>query len=251
MQRHTPAYGIFIIESMDWDNESRGKLDGYILKSILDLCDIPNQYLYIRTRQEFEHAMKLFEETDYGFLHLSCHGNESRIFLTMDEIKFEDLGAILGPYLKYRRLFLSACKAACFSLAEYLIPRHHCYSIMGAYGTIDYDKAAIFWSSYYYLIYRDDQERMWQKDIIPTLKNITKTFSEALNYFSIINERYPESKFSLREIRFRNGNIDFDQVKATRFENLYWADAIDPDDPVSGPIETISNLGSVRSRPPS
>jgi hypothetical protein len=230
MPRHIPAYGVFIIESMDWDNEAKGKLDGYALKTILDLSDIPNQYIYIRTYQEFEHAMELFKETDYGFLHISCHGNEEGICLTMDDLSFEDLGLIMGPYLKYRRLFLSACKAASFALAEYFIPRYHCYSIMGAADTIDYDKAAIFWSSYYYLMYRDDQKRMWQKNIIPTLQNITRTFDESLNYFSIINERNPKSKFSLREIHFQNGSIKSDQVKATRFENLYWDEAIaEPD----------------------
>jgi hypothetical protein len=226
MSRHIPAYGVFIIESMDWENESHGKLDGAALKTILDLSDIPNQYIYVRTRQEFEHTMDLFKESDYGFLHISCHGNDEGICLTMDDINFEDMGLIMGPYLKYRRLFLSACKAACFQLAEYFIPQHHCYSIMGPPDTIDYDKAAIFWSTYYYLMYQDDKIRMWQRNIIPTLENVTRTFSETLNYFSIINERNPRSKDSLRELRFESGVRVFDSVKKTRFENKYWEEAI-------------------------
>lgn len=226
MPRHIPAYGVFIIESMDWENEANNKLDGLALKTILDLSDIPNQYIYLRTRQEFEHAIELFKESDYAFLHISCHGNEESICLTMDDITFEDLGIIMGPSLKYRRLFLSACKAACFAMAEFFIPHHHCYSIMGAADTIDYDKAAIFWSAYYYLMYRDDQERMWQKKIIPNLENITRTFNESLNYFSIINERNPRSKSCLREIHFQNGTIAFDQIRQTRFQNLYWEEAI-------------------------
>ena len=230
MPRHIPAYGVFIIESMDWDNESNGKFDGAALKTILDLCDIPNQYIYIRTRQEFEYAIELFGGTDYGFLHISCHGNEDGICLTIDDILFEDLELIMGPKLKYRRLFLSACKAACFALAEYFIPHHHCYSVMGSADTIDYDKAAIFWSSYYYLMYRDDKQRMWQSNIIPTLENITRTFGEALNYFSIINERHPTSKFSLRELHFQNGSKIFDQIRPTRFENLYWDEAVSEPD---------------------
>jgi hypothetical protein len=221
---------------MDWDNEAKGKLDGQALKTILDLCDIRNEYIYIRTRQEFEHSIETFGDSDFGFLHISCHGNDQEICLTMDDINFEDLGMIMGPYLKYRRLFLSACKAACFSLAEHFIPRHHCYSIMGAADTIDYDKAAIFWSSYYYLIYRDNQERMWQRDIIPTLKNITRAFNESLNYFSIINEKYANSNVNLREIHFQNGEVIFDNVKKTRFQNLYWEEALLENDSGRGPI---------------
>jgi len=224
MSRHIPDYGVFIIESMDFENEINGKLDGAALKAILDLGDIPNQYIYIRTRLEFEYALKLYEESDFGFIHISCHGNDQAVCLTLEDISFEELGAILGPYLKFRRLFLSACKVACFSLAEHFIPHHHCYSVIGPTDTIDYDKAAIFWSAYYYLMYRDNQERMWQKDIIPTLENVTRTFAEKLSYFSIINENNPASKNSLREIHFESGKRVFDQVKKTRFENLFWND---------------------------
>ena len=230
MARHIPKYGIFIIESMDWDNERAGNLDGVALKTILDLSEIPNDYIYIRTRLEFEHAIDLFHDSDFGFLHISCHGNEDGLSFTLEDVSFEDLEMIMGPHLKYRRLFLSACKAACFAFAEHFIPKHHCYSIMGPPGTIDYDKAAIFWSSYYYLMYQDDKERMWQRNIIPTLKNITQTFSETLNYFSIINERYPSAKACLRELRFESGDKAFDKVRRTRFDNLYWEDAIANDD---------------------
>jgi hypothetical protein len=226
MARHIPRYGVFIIESMDEDNERYNKLDGLALKTILDLSGIDNEYIYIRTRLELEYAIDAFQKSDFGFLHISCHGSEEGLSLTLEDISFEDLELIMGPALKYRRLFLSACKAACFAFAEYFIPKHHCYSIMGSPGTIDYDKAAIFWSSYYFLMYKDNQLRMWQKNIIPTLQNITHTFSETLNYFSIINEKHPLASTSLREIRFENGQNVFDLVKLTRFVNLFWNEAI-------------------------
>jgi hypothetical protein len=67
---------------------------------------------------------------------------------------------------------------------------------------------------------------MWQKKIIPTLENVTRTFTESMNYFSIINERNPRSKSCLREIHIENGQITLDQIKQTRFENLHWDEAI-------------------------
>jgi hypothetical protein len=230
MARHVPYYGIFIIESMDEENEFNEKLDGKVLKQILELCGIPNHYMYLRTSLELEYAMTLFRQSDYGFLHISCHGNEKGLCLSLDDLTFEELGDIIGPYLQYRRLFLSACKAACFQFAERFIPRHHCYSVMGSPESIDYDKAAIFWSSYYYLMYRDDQQRMWQRNIIPTLSNVTRTFSESLNYFSIINEKNPVAKTSLREMHFKNGTPVFDRVQPTQFENLYWEQALAEED---------------------
>lgn len=41
IEKDNPKYGVFIIESMDIDNERDNKLDGLALKTILDLCDIP------------------------------------------------------------------------------------------------------------------------------------------------------------------------------------------------------------------
>lgn len=158
--RPIPAYGIFVIESMDQDNERDGKLNGAAICSILQLCGIPNEYIYIRTRLEFEHAIGLFQKSDFGFLHISCHGSDELLQLTLEDITFEELEPILGPHLKYRRLFLSACEAACFKLAELFIPRHHCYSIMRPSGPIDYDRAAIFWSAYYSIMYSNDPGRM-------------------------------------------------------------------------------------------
>jgi hypothetical protein len=79
-------------------------------------------------------------------------------------------------------------------------------------------------------MYQDDQQRMWQRNIIPTLQNVTRTFSETLNYFSIINERHPSAKTALRELQFSSGNKVFDKVKVTGFENLYWGEATSTDD---------------------
>lgn len=75
-------------------------------------------------------------------------------------------------------------------------------------------------------MYRDDKQRMWQKNIIPTLENITRTFNENINYFSIITEKNRKSKTSLRELHFENGIEVFDDVIKTRFENLYWEEAL-------------------------
>jgi hypothetical protein len=224
--RHIPTYGVFVIESMDEKNEREGNLNGSAICSILQLCGIPHEYIYIRTKLELQHAIEKFRKSDFGFLHISCHGSNDFLQLALQDVTFEELEPMLGPHLKYRRLFLSACEAACFNLAQHFIPKHHCYSIMGPSGPIDYDKAAIFWSAYYYLMYSNNQSRMWQKEIIPTLESITRTFQQSLNYFSIIVETNPMAKTHLREIHFQNGVKIHDKVKITSFENLYWEEAL-------------------------
>ena len=224
MTRHIPRYGVFIIESMDWENERNGKLSGFALKTILDLSDIPNEYYYIRTKKELTKVMKEFKKTDFFFLHLACHGNDEGLEFTIDYLSFETLGKIMGPYLKYRRLFLSACNAACPAFAEQFIPRYHCYSVIGPADVIDYDKAAIFWSSFYYLMYFDDQTHMYQAKLKPTLINVTKLFSESINYYSIIKDTMEKSKTHLREFHYKNGEQIVARSLKTRHENIYWGE---------------------------
>ncbi len=152
-ESETSEYGVFIIESMDAINERQGNLDGYALKTILDLCGIPNIYYHIRTKLELEEVLKEFETSKFRFLHIACHGNKKELALTYESIEFSELEMILGDYLYHRRLFLSACEVAVFELAQFFIPKYHCFSVIGTPNEITYDKAAIFWSSFYYFMY--------------------------------------------------------------------------------------------------
>lgn len=219
--RHIPEYGVFIVESMDIENEQDGHLNGKVLSKILDLCDIPCKYFYIRTRTELKEIIKLFGDCDFGFIHFCCHANNTGLEFTYDFVSFAELEAIIGPYMKYRRLFLSACEAAVFDLAKHFIPKHHTYSVIGTPDAITYDKAAIFWSSFYYLMYETDQRQMWQKYLIPTLTTITQTFNFKLNYFSIIQERHQKSKTHLKEFHFDSGKIVFERIADTGFHNIH------------------------------
>lgn len=216
-----PEYGVFIIESMDMDNEQDGKLDGYLLQQILDLCDIPNQYFYIRTKQELENIIEIFDESNYQFLHFSCHGTENALILTYDSITYGELEEIIGESLYRRRLFLSACNLANFELAKHFVPKYHCLSVIGSPDEIDYDRAAVFWSSFYYLMYDKKQTSMPQRYINQILPDITKTFSLKLKYFSIIKDSNPKSINHLREFEYDSGKKVFDESLDTGFRNIY------------------------------
>ncbi len=214
-------YGVFIIESMDIKNEIKGKLDGYTLKRTLDLCDIPNKYFYIRTCLELEKIIKLFDRSRFKYLHIACHGNENELSFTYESISFDQLDITIGPYLYHRRLFLSACKVARFELARYFVPKYHCFSVIGSPDSIDYDKAAVFWSSFYFLMYSCDKTNMFQRDMMPILENTTRLFGLDLNYFSIINSRNQKSFDHLREMHYRSGEKVYDGLRETGLKNIY------------------------------
>lgn len=213
-------YGIFIIESMDFKNENRKKLDGWTLKKMLDLCGIKNKYYYIRTKQELERIIEVFDESSYAFLHISCHGSKSSLSLTYDEINFDELEEIIGECLYRRRLFLSACKVARFELAEHFVPKYHCLSVIGTPDNIDYDEAAIFWSAFYYKMYQVNEVSMPQADLMPTLTDISAFFKRKINYFSIIGSLSPMSINHLREFRYDSGEKILDKIRETRFQNV-------------------------------
>ena len=214
-------YGVFIIESMDIKNEVQGNLDGATLKKTLDLCGLPNKYFYIRTKLELEKIIKRFDKSKYKYLHMACHGNEEELGLTYEAVSFDELDIIIGPYLQYRRLFLSACKAARFELAKHFVPKYHCFSVIGSPDNIEYDKAAVFWSSFYYLMYTCDKTNMLQRDMMPVLENTTRLFNLQLNYFSIINSRNQKSYDHLRELNYNSGEKTLDCYKQTGFRNIF------------------------------
>ena len=96
MARHVPRYGVFIIESMDWENERQGKLSRFALKGILELSGIPNEYYYVRTKVELKKVMKEFKKSDLFFLHLACHGDSNGLEFTLYYLDFDVLGKIMG-----------------------------------------------------------------------------------------------------------------------------------------------------------
>lgn len=221
MEAQEPQYGVFIIESMDLENERHGKLDGQALKTILDLCDIPNEYYYIRTTLELEHLMEEFVNSNFQFLHLACHGNAEELCLTLESIPYADFAEIVGESLWHRRLFLSACQVARLELAQHLVPQHHAYSVIGTPNDINYDKAAIIWSTFYHLMHENDQVQMFQRDLLPLLKEISRLFKISLNYFSIINDAHPQSIDHLREINLVNGASTVDTTRKTPYRNRH------------------------------
>ena len=104
---------LFIIESLDLEDEDAGRQEGEILSRMLRLAGKSGtRYYYIRTKRELEEMIDLFDESDYRYLHISCHANTRGMATTFDNISFAELGEMLAPCLEGRRVFVSACQMA-------------------------------------------------------------------------------------------------------------------------------------------
>ncbi|MCD1117557.1 hypothetical protein [Chryseobacterium turcicum] len=175
---------VFIIESLDFDDEEKQAYEGEIISRILSISNIEHKYYYIRTKREFEHFINEFLESNYRYLHISCHGNLNEISTTLDRISFQELGTILGDKLDRKRLFLSSCLSTNKSLAETILSNSDCFSIIGPNEEIDMDDAAIFWSSFYQKMFKDNDRYMKNDKVKEAIKTLKEFFNVSISYFA-------------------------------------------------------------------
>src|SRR5438105_1555508 len=139
---------VFIIESLTLTDERADLFEGRILEQILALSGKECCYYYVRTKRELKEIIKEFSASG------SAHANATGIATTFDRLSFAELGDILRPFLKRRRVFFSACKMAKKPLAVQLLSRSECYSVMGPSKNVAFADAALLWSSFYHLMFR-------------------------------------------------------------------------------------------------
>lgn len=175
---------VFIIESLDFDDEKNQAYEGEIISRILSMSNIEHRYYYIRTKREFEHFIDEFVESNYRYLHISCHGSEDKISTTLDDIYFQDLELILGDKLDRKRLFLSSCLSTNESLAKSILPNSECFSIIGPNEEINMDDAAIFWSSFYQKMFKDNDRYMQNDKVKEAIKSLKEFFNVPIRYFA-------------------------------------------------------------------
>ena len=176
---------VFIIESLDPDDEGNGRFEGSIISRILKLHGKSPKYRYVRTREQFESAALQFGKSRYRYLHISAHAESERMCTTnQDEVDYDELAEILNPHLRGRRLFLSACSMAHEDLAKEIIPCSGCCSVIGPNEDILFSDAAILWSAIYHLMFSENDRAMSHAALKKHLINTTKLFNVGVSYFS-------------------------------------------------------------------
>ncbi|RSC93096.1 hypothetical protein [Tenacibaculum singaporense] len=86
-----PKGGVFIIESVTFEDEEENQLEleGEFISQILHLSNIPSKYYFIRTEKELIEVLNIFKKSDYRYLHISSHGEKTSLDLALDDIKFK------------------------------------------------------------------------------------------------------------------------------------------------------------------
>jgi hypothetical protein len=175
---------VFIIESLRFEDEEAGWPEGKFLAHILQLAGRRYRYVYIRTKAELNAVIDQFEDSNFRYLHLSCHASAKEIALTLDRVPIAELAEMLAPVLGKRRVFLSACELATPDLATALMKDTECYSVIGPSTAIDVDASALFWASVYFLMFRDEAKVMKKKELQRNVQKAAQLFEVSMRYFA-------------------------------------------------------------------
>ncbi|WP_207283941.1 hypothetical protein [Pseudomonas sp. FW300-N2F2] len=176
---------VFIIETLNPDDEGNGRFEGGVISSVLRLHEKNPIYRYVRTRDQFIEAVTEFGKSRYRYLHISAHGNKHGLFTTnQDEISYTDLAKILAPHLKKRRLFLSACSMIHEKFLLALFSSTECISIVGSRKAIYFSDAAVTWPAIYHLMFSEDSEGMAKAHLKEQLTHVRALFKIDLAYYS-------------------------------------------------------------------
>jgi hypothetical protein len=80
---------------------------------------------------------------------------------------------------------MSSCSVVNKDLANEIIPKSECYSIIGPKKDIEFRDAAIMWASFYHLMFKKNKRNMFRDGLIENMQKVVNTFEQPLNYFSI------------------------------------------------------------------
>lgn len=175
---------VFIIESLRLNDEEEGRQEGEILARMLRLAGKRHtKYYYIRTERELDEVIDLFDESEFRYLHISCHAGRNSMSTTFDTINYESLGEKLSDVLNGRRLFVSACEMSNERLAAAVLKGTGCNSLVGPKKAINFDDSAAFWATFYHLMFKQDGRRMKHREIEFYVRELSKLFGEPINYF--------------------------------------------------------------------
>lgn len=188
-------YGVYIIESL----RSNDYFDGETLHDILKLSKIPSKYKWVESKDDLKKQLKLFNNSRYRYLHLSCHADKDGIEINGTFIDNEEFRVLTLNYLQGKRVFLSACEGANLPLASKLIVKNKAISLIGTPTNLRFDKSVLFWPSFYHAMNEIDNASMRTEDIKEILKKCVGLFEIPINYYS----KRANPKF-LRRLKIRH-----------------------------------------------
>ncbi|RRW57087.1 hypothetical protein EGJ51_20935 [Pseudomonas fulva] len=180
---------VFIIESLRLDDKINQRYEGRRIHDILVMSGKSPKYHYFQESSELPYLLELFKQSNYRFLHFSCHAALDKVMTEYDAISYANFSKLLSGYLKLRRAFFSACELGNDMFAQILAAGNKgMHSIAAPAEKIQFDHAAAIWSSFYVSAFSANSKAMKHADIVARL-NILCTLFPVNMHFSGYNSR--------------------------------------------------------------
>jgi len=168
---------VFIIESLDKEDENARRFEGQVLGDMLRLAGKNPKYYYFQSKEELPHLMGLFRQTKYRYLHISSHASKTHIGFRHGRITYDEFSEIAKGFLKLRRLFFSACQVGNQKFSEALASKNKgMHSIVAPTNSIRFDHSAAIWSAFYVSMFTENYEAMKRIDIDARLRSLSSIF---------------------------------------------------------------------------
>ncbi|MES2505061.1 MAG: CHAT domain-containing protein [Verrucomicrobiota bacterium] len=208
---------LFIIESMNDMDEDSGFFEGVRIAQILRLARLKPKYFYIQDERELELLVPVFRQSNYRYLHISCHGDDKGFFLTNGYVSFARFAEIFAGALLLRRIFVSACEAGQKDLVHELHASNRgIQSLIAPQVKIDYDHAAAIWSSFYTSLLGESRGKVTHSDIRKRMALLVRLFPWANKS---LNERM---SFMFAGYNPTNDAGDTVRPEAWNFEEIHY-----------------------------
>ena len=213
----------FILESLDYEDELETRLDGKVLYEVLKLQGKKPLYYYFRTQRELVEFARIFRESGYRYLHLSCHGNNEVVRYTFGESTYADFAKIFETKLHNRRLFVSGCNLGNMDFAKSVFDTNGgMYSVTAPTKKVYFDQSISFWSAFYYMMHAWDSSAMKKKRLNQVFTQLATIFEMPLaHYFrdtgrgaAVVETVYTAKRENLNSSKAKAINLPGEQTEA-------------------------------------
>ncbi len=168
---------VFIIESLATADETANRYEGQRLADFLRLAGKHPHYYYFRTKAELPNLLALFRQSDYRFLHVSCHASMDAIGTTTEQMSYAEFATMCAGYLPLRRVFFSACELGNELFSTVLASKNKgMHSIAAPAETIYFDHAAAIWTAFYVSVFAHNSGKMTGADIRQRIETLCTLF---------------------------------------------------------------------------
>jgi len=151
--RRQPLRGVLILECQDKGDPGS---EGRFLAHMFDLMEIPNQYIEVRTKEQF---LGLLESAPYEFVRITTHGTvhgteeEFEGFWTPSgTVRVEDLESLKGC-LTGRHIISTACCSGSLPFSRSLLKHSKCRCYIAPEGSPKFHNAILFSHVFYHKYY--------------------------------------------------------------------------------------------------